>query len=103
MKKSLRRNILIGVLLSVAVVAVLAGFLGGVKNLSSGRSEEDKARLEDVLRRSAVACYAAEGIYPPSVEYMEEHYGLQIDKENYEVSYNVIAENLMPDITVLEK
>ena len=94
---------MIGVLLSVAVVAVLAGFLGGVKNLSHGRAEEDKARLEDVLRRSAVACYAAEGIYPPSVEYMEEHYGLQIDKENYEVSYNVIAENLMPDITVLEK
>ena len=103
MKKNLRKNVLIGVLLSVAVVAVLAGFLGGVKNLSNGRSEEDKARLEDVLRRSAVACYAAEGIYPPSVEYMEEHYGLQIDKENYAVSYNVIAENLMPDITVLEK
>ena len=85
------------------MVAVLAGFLGGVENLSLGRAEEDKARLEDVLRRSAVACYAAEGVYPPSVEYMEEHYGLQIDKENYEISYNVIAENLMPDITVLEK
>ena len=98
-----RRNILIGVLLTAAVVAVLAGFLGGVENLSLGRAEEDKARLEDVLRRSAVACYAAEGVYPPSVEYMEEHYGLQIDKENYEISYNVIAENLMPDITVLEK
>ena len=98
-----RKNILIGVLLCVAVVAVLAGFLGSVANLSHGRAEEDKARLEDVLRRSAVACYAAEGIYPPSVEYMEEHYGLQIDKENYEISYNVIAENLMPDIKVLEK
>ena len=94
---------MIGVLLTAAVVAVLAGFLGGVENLSLGRAEEDKARLEDVLRRSAVACYAAEGVYPPSVEYMEEHYGLQIDKENYEISYNVIAENLMPDITVLEK
>lgn len=94
---------MIGVLLTAAVVAVLAGFLGGVENLSLGRAQEDKARLEDVLRRSAVACYAAEGVYPPSVEYMEEHYGLQIDKENYEISYNVIAENLMPDITVLEK
>ena len=94
---------MIGALLVIAVAVVLVGFLGGVENLSQGHAEEDKQRLEDVLRKSAVACYAAEGIYPPSIEYLEEHYGLQIDKKNYEISYNVIAENLMPDITILEK
>ena len=59
--------------------------------------------LEEALRRAAVACYAAEGIYPPNVEYMVEHYGLQIDSRRYVVSYTSFAENLMPDITVLEK
>ena len=48
------------------------------------------------------ACYAAEGIYPPNLEYLEEYYGLQIDETRYTVHYSAFAENLMPDITVLE-
>ena len=84
-------------------VLILLYFLGGVSNLSQGRKTEDKQQLEEALRRAAVACYAAEGIYPPNVEYMVEHYGLQIDSRRYVVSYTSFAENLMPDITVLEK
>ena len=30
------------------------------------------------------------------------HYGIQVDEERYTVHYSAIAENLMPDITVLE-
>ena len=85
------------------VVLILLCFLGGISNLSQGREAEDKQQLEEALRRAAVACYAAEGIYPPNVEYMVEHYGLQIDSRRYVVSYTSFAENLMPDITVLEK
>ena len=85
------------------VVLILLCFLGGISNLSQGRKTEDKQQLEEALRRAAVACYAVEGIYPPNVEYMMEHYGLQIDSRRYVVSYTSFAENLMPDITVLEK
>jgi len=87
----------------VLAVAVLLCFLSGLSNLTQGRADEDKRRLEDVLRRAAVACYAAEGMYPPGVEYLEMHYGIQIDHNRYVVDYIPIAENLMPDITVLEK
>ena len=78
-------------------------FLMGISNLTEGQADEDKRQLEEVLRRSAVACYAAEGIYPPDLAYLEEHYGIQINEERYMVSYDALAENLMPDITVLEK
>ena len=64
---------------------------------------EDMDKLEDVLRRAAVACYAAEGIYPPDLEYLQERYGVQIDEKRYVVDYMAIADNLMPDITILEK
>lgn len=87
----------------VIAVLILLCFLGGIANLSQGRKAEDKQQLEEALRRAAVACYAAEGIYPPNVEYMVEHYGLQIDTRRYVVSYTAFAENLMPDITVLKK
>ena len=45
--------------------------------------------------------YAIEGRYPPSVEYLEEHYGIQIDRERYNVFYSGFASNIMPDITVI--
>lgn len=90
-------------LLPVAVAAVLLLFLTGLSNLDRDRSEEGRKQLEEALRRGAVACYAAEGIYPPDLEYLEEHYGVQVDEERYAVFYEVFASNLMPDITVLER
>lgn len=91
------------ILLPVAVAAVLLLFLTGLSNLDRDRAEEGRQQLEQAIRRGAAACYAAEGIYPPDVEYLEEHYGLQIDEERYAVFYEVFASNLMPDITVLER
>lgn len=90
-------------LLPVAVAAVLLLFLTGLSNLDRDRSEEGRKQLEEALRRGAVACYAAEGIYPPNLEYLKEHYGVQVDEERYAVFYEVFASNLMPDITVLER
>lgn len=103
MKKKLTKSILAGILIPVAIVIVIQCFLSGIANISTGHAEEDKRRLEEVLRENAVACYAAEGFFPPDIEYLEKHYGVQIDKDRYIVNYDAIAENLMPDITVLEK
>ncbi len=101
-KKNGLAGLLRGILLPVAAVAVLLWFATAVDSLNSGRSEEDRRQLEETLRRSCVACYAAEGVYPPSLDYLKERYGLQIDEERYTVKYSAFAENLMPDITVLE-
>lgn len=90
------------VLLVPAALAVLLMFASALSNLQDGRISEGRQQLEDAVRRGAVACYAAEGIYPPDVEYLEKHYGVQIDRERYTVIYEVFASNLMPDVTVLE-
>lgn len=95
-------SLLKGLLLPVIAAAALLCFAMAVNELDSGREEEDRRQLEETLRRSCVACYAAEGVYPPTLSYLEEHYGLQIDEERYTVRYSAFAENLMPDITVLE-
>lgn len=91
-------------LLSVAAAALLLiWFFTAVTHLEEGQSHEGRQQLEDALRRACVACYAAEGIYPPSLSYLEQHYGIRIDKQRYTVFYEVFADNLMPEITVLEK
>ena len=83
--------------------AVLILFSLGLSRLEDGQHLEEKAILEDALRRTAVACYAAEGFYPPDVTYMQEHYGLQLNTNRFTVRYVLQASNLMPDITVLDK
>ena len=96
-------TILSCVLLPVVAVVVLICFFSAVSGLTSGHAGEDLQQMEETLRRAAVACYAAEGIYPPDLAYLQDRYGVQIDPKRYAVSYVSIADNLMPDITILEK
>ena len=103
MRNRVKNSILAAILMPTVCVAVLLFFLSGISNVSRSRDGEEKRRLEDAIRRNAVACYAAEGMYPPDLEYLEEHYGIQINRERFDVIYQPIAENLMPDITVIEK
>lgn len=89
-------------MLPCVVTVVLLYFTSALGNLESGREQEDIRQLEEVLRKSCVSCYASEGIYPPDLDYLKEHYGIQIDEEHYIVYYDRFAQNLMPDITVLK-
>ncbi len=84
-------------------VLVCVWFFFAVTNVSKSQTLDGAKQLEDAIRRAAVSCYANEGIYPPSIAYLEQHYGLQIDKEHYNVFYEIYGENLIPEITVLEK
>lgn len=89
--------------LVLGVLAILLCFSLWLTDLDSRQREAGRQQLENALRRSVAACYAAEGIYPPDLEYLRQHYGLQIDEERYRVFYEVFAHNLMPEITVLER
>lgn len=83
-------------------VTIASFFFYAVSNLETGHALEGKELLEENLRKAAVSCYAAEGVYPPDLDYIQKHYGIQIDQNRYAVHYEVFASNLMPDITVLE-
>lgn len=98
MKKT--RKLLPALLLAVAL---LLWFFIGMGQVARDSGEEARAQLETALRRSAVACYAAEGRYPQDVAYLEEHYGIRIDRSRYVVFYEVYGSNLMPQITVLQR
>lgn len=89
-------------MLLMAVLLILGAFLFGVDHLTEGQREEGRTQLEEAIRRTAAACYAAEGVYPPDLAYMQQHYGIRYDESHYAVIYEVAASNLMPDITVLE-
>lgn len=90
-------------MLSVAIILLTFFlFFNGLRNVSAEASAQGKKKLEEAIRRTAVACYAAEGAFPPDIEYLVEHYGLSVDESKYIVHYDIFSENLMPDITVLD-
>ncbi len=91
--------------LGVLMLAVLLAlwFFTALGNVRSGSHQQEKLLLERALRRGAVACYAAEGVYPPSLEYLCSRYGVQVDESKFVVFYEIEAENLMPQITVTER
>lgn len=90
-----------GYISSIALFAIVVGlFLAGVGSLSGKSTEEGADTLQRAIRRASVQCYAIEGRYPASVDYLVDNYGIQIDESKYAVFYEGFASNLMPDITV---
>ena len=84
-------------------IGLAAVFLTALSNLKDGNSAEAKKQLEEAIRRSVITCYTTEGRYPPDFAYVQDTYGIQVDETRYVVVYDVFAENLMPEITVLER
>lgn len=99
-KKKKERPVFGYMLSALLVVGVLYLFLMGTQSIASKTEAEQLNVLDQAIRRATIQCYAIEGRYPPSVEYLEEHYGLSIDREKYHVFYDGWASNIMPDITV---
>lgn len=86
---------------AAAFLLVLGLFLGGLGSLGRVTARQEAEGLKSSILQSAVHCYALEGFYPDSLTYLEDHYGLQYDRDKYVVSYEVIGSNLMPDVSVI--
>lgn len=88
----------------VVVCLVIVGIIVAIAG-NSGRDigDESVAAITEAVRRSALQCYVVEGVYPPDLEYLEENYGLQINTQDYYVTYSAFASNLPPDIIVTAK
>lgn len=83
--------------LGIAVFCLLSA----IGNVSAGQDKESKRQVEDAIQKAVLNCYTIEGRYPATLDYVEKYYGLQIDHEKYDIFYEIFAENLMPDITVV--
>ena len=86
----------------VLFLALLILFLVGVTNVSRTASAKQRESLENALNRDITHCYCVEGTYPPSLDYIVEHYGLTYDEDRFFVDYISNGSNLYPDVTIIE-
>lgn len=77
--------------------------LGSMPSVMEHARAERINMAEETIRRAVVSCYALEGRYPPNIDYLRQYYGVQISETAYIVHYEIFAENIMPEITVLER
>jgi len=82
-------------------VAIMTMIVFGLRQTGESSSAEGLRILEDSIRRAAVMSYAIEGRFPESLGYIEENFGIHIDRTRYVVHYRVFASNILPEIVVI--
>ena len=80
-------------LVSVLIfLIVLLGFVYAIGETTQQTLQEQKQNLEAAVEQSLLQCYVIEGRYPQDFAYLEEHYGISYNKEQFRV--DVIDEKL---------
>lgn len=89
----------------VLFAVLVAGIVWYFASTFSSRDlpEESAAAIKNAIARSALQCYAVEGVYPPTLEYLEENYGLKVNTRDFYIRYDIFASNIAPEITVTGK
>lgn len=94
-----RRSLALLVLFAVLLAA--GWFL--LEKISDSGIQAGNDLVRNAIRNAVITCYAVEGAYPDTLEYLRENYGLAYDENQYIVRYDAFASNLFPDIQVLKK
>ena len=89
--------------LTAAVLLLAVVLFAVAKRPGRDLSEESAAAIRAAVERSALQCYVVEGIYPPDLPYLEENYGLQINTNDFYVTYTAFASNVPPTVIVKAK
>ncbi|WP_051197727.1 hypothetical protein [Butyrivibrio sp. MB2005] len=86
---------------TLIIVVLIFIFWNGVNELSTSNIDKQETSLSEAIDRDIIQCYCLEGVYPPSLDYLEQHYGLIYDKELFFVDYRPIGANIYPDVTII--
>ncbi len=76
-------------------------FTAMADNLRDRSAVQQEASLQLAIDHAITSCYALEGMYPPDLQYMKDHYGLVYDESLFYVDYQPIASNMRPMVYIL--
>lgn len=84
-------------------LAFFLAFLLGLSGISRETGEKQAESLKLSISRGIAHCYATEGHYPETLDDLKQHYGIHYDADRFFVDYQVLGENIFPDVTIIEK
>ena len=86
---------------AIAVVVCLAAIALAFSTANESLREQGAESVRQAVLDAAAQCCAVEGSYPSTLEYLEQHYGLSINHDDYAVMYEAFASNVTPTVTVV--
>ena len=99
-KHSFARSLTVSIIVFAVLVFASTMLFRGV---SAKSSEAQTELVRDAVKRASLTCFAVEGAYPTTLDYLKKHYGLIYDEDRYFVRYEAFASNILPDIRVTER
>ena len=96
------KSFLYRLILPIAVfIGILLIFMNTVRGMEDGNVRQQKDALTNALNKSIVHCYATEGFYPPSLQFIKDHYQVTYNEEMFYVDYQPLGSNMLPDVTII--
>ncbi len=96
----MRKINLFFIVLFVLVIGIL---FRGFNNAFGMVNDKDLSRVKQNIKDGIVECYAIEGKYPESIEYLRDNYGVYLNEESYQIHYRYLGLNMMPEFKVFLK
>ncbi|MCI5668515.1 MAG: hypothetical protein MR291_07125 [Oscillospiraceae bacterium] len=93
-------TVILGAVLFAVMILWLVLALG---NASKASESERLAQVKQSVENGITLCYATEGAYPESLEYLTQSYGVVYDESRYLVHYERFAANVRPTVTVIRR
>ena len=98
--RQMRQRLITRLLTFVVVVAMAIALFFSVSIAQASARDQAAMSLRESVLNAAKQCCAVEGSYPASLEHLESDYGLTINHNDYVVSYEWFADNVLPSVVV---
>lgn len=99
-QRSWWKRVGLGLGVFTALVCALALAAPAVGRMMRQQAAES---VRSAVLDAALQCCAIEGSYPPSLAYLEEHYGLTVNRSDFAITYESYAANVMPSVRVVPR
>lgn len=98
-KKSRQRIIAVVVIVCACAVALVVA----LNAIFANAREQGAASIKNTILNAAMQCAAVEGSFPNNIAYLEEHYDLRVNHDDYVIIYEVLGSNVLPSIVVVPR
>ena len=99
-QRTLARTLAVSLVVFALIISAAILLLNYIGNASD---EAQTEIVREAVRGALTTCYAVEGAYPQSIDYLVENYGLAYDESRFFITYDAFASNVYPDIMVSVK
>ncbi len=98
-----RLKLISGIILVVCMITLSLFLVPLIGETVDHNVDITQQTMQQAIEKALIHCYAIEGSYPPSLEYLKENYGIYIQEERFYYYYEYVGSNVRPIVQVIEK